>query len=179
MLPRNRSCSGAGGAVPRGGSLPFPLPEPSWGPERGSSWAEAMSPPGEPCCSLGKDWDGSDLLCDLGTPKRIRTVLVPAGPGLSTLPSPWAEKGSGFSDIQRFEGFPWPNSLLPAIIPVTGKGIFFGSHKISEIYREEAGGITTPRGGPGGAWASVGRTSHTGSFATPVLPGGVGGGGVK
>lgn len=46
------------------------------GPEHSS----VMSLPKEPCYSLGKDWDDSDLLRDLETPKHVQVVLVPAGP---------------------------------------------------------------------------------------------------
>lgn len=117
------------------------------GPEHSSGQAEVISPPKGACYHLGKDWDDSDLLCDLETLKQIQMVLIPAGPsgcGSAAYPHPLGEKGSGFSDIQRFEGFPRPDSLIPAIIAMTGKGIFFGSRK---IYQKEAGGITAPRGG--------------------------------
>lgn len=63
------------------------------GPEHSSGQAAATSPPREACYSLGKDWDGSDLLRHLETPERIQTVLVPAGLRLSTLPtSPGGER---------------------------------------------------------------------------------------
>lgn len=143
-----------------------------------------MSPPKEACYSLGKDWDDSDFLHDLEATKQIQMVLVPAGPrscSSAPYPRPLGEKGPGFSDIQRFEGFPWPDGLIPVTIAMTGKGIFFGSHKINEIYRKETGGITTPRGEPGATWVCVGCTSrtHTGSFATLFVPEAVRGGSAK
>lgn len=76
-------------------------------------------------------------------------------------PRPLGEKGPGFSGVQRFEGFPRPGRLIPAITAMTGKGICFGSHGISEIYQKEAGGIIAPRGGPGATWVCVGCTSRT------------------
>ena len=105
---------------------------PPQGPEHSSGQAEVMSPPKEACYSLGKDWDDSDLLRDLETPQGIQMVLIPAGPrgcGSAPYPHPLGEKGSGLSDKQSFEGFPWPDSFIPAITAMTGKGIFFGSHK--------------------------------------------------
>lgn len=70
---------------------------------------------------------------------------------LSAIPTAPGQKGFAASDMQRFGGFPGPDSLIPAIIATTGKGSFFGSCKITEIYWEEPGGITTP-------WP--GRTRH-------------------
>lgn len=140
-----------------------------------------MSPPREARHSLGKDSDDSDLLRDLETPARIRTCSSLQGCGSAPYPHPLGGKGLVFSDVQRFEGFPWPNSFIPAVIAMSGKGIFSGSHKKSELCREEAGGIPIPHGGPDATWVSVGCTSHTHtcSFAILFLPEGTRGGRVK
>lgn len=68
-------CSSETAAALGPGELyPGVLPSPSlcqslpWGPEHSSGQAEVMSPPEEACYSPGKDWDDSDLLCDLEAP---------------------------------------------------------------------------------------------------------------
>lgn len=100
LLQWNRSCSGTRGAVPRGASFPLPLPEPPLG-------SQAQLCPGKgddsACHTTGRDWDDSDLPCDLERSERMQTVLVPAEPGgcgSAPHPRPLGRKGLIFHTYQ-------------------------------------------------------------------------------
>lgn len=116
--------------VPRGASFPVPLPEP---PADSSAQAEVTAPPKEACHTIGRDWDDSDLPCDLETSERMQMVHVPTGPrGCGSAPHPRPlGKVPDSSHIQRFEGFPWPDNLVLALTAVMGKRIFSGGHQIT------------------------------------------------
>lgn len=155
MLQRNHSCSGIRGAETRSAALLIPLPEPSQGCQRGSGQAEVMSPP---------HW-GDLEHTDTARPCRA------GGCSQGCTHSPCAE-GSAAADMQRSGPFPGPDNLIPAIIAATGKGSFLGSCEMTEIYREEPGGKTTPwprraRHSLGVGWVHL---SHSSSFTALLLP---------
>lgn len=70
----------------------FPSPSaraPHRGPNDSSAQAEVTAPPKEACHTIGRDWDDSDLPCDLETSERMQMVHVPTGPrGCGSAPHP-------------------------------------------------------------------------------------------
>lgn len=82
--------------------------------------------------------------------------------------SPWAQRACCFRHAKIW-GIPRACSLIPAII-ATGKGSFLGSCKMTEIYWEEPGGITTPWPGRTRHRLGVGwvHLSHTPAALPPV-----------
>lgn len=80
---------------------------------------------GRPVIALARTGMAATFCVTLKHPSEYRRCSSLQGCGSAPYPRPLGEKGSCYSDIQKFEGFPWPNSLLPAITAVTGKGIVF------------------------------------------------------